>query len=156
MPINDEYFMRKALAEARKAERRGEVPVGAVVARDGGVLSRGHNRPIGRNDPTAHAEVVAIRKACARRKNYRLPDCDLFVTIEPCAMCLGAAVQARIKRLVYGAPDGKAGAVRSILKFPFEKINHKVEVKAGVLEAECGGLVSEFFLKKRKSRRGGT
>jgi len=146
----DEYFMKEALKEARKAERRGEVPVGAVVVRDGKILSRGHNRPIGGNDPTAHAEVVAIRKACFKGKNYRLPDCDLYVTIEPCAMCLGAVIQARMKRLVYGAPDKKAGAVESILKFPFDKTNHKIEVKAGVLDAECGGLLSGFFRAKRK------
>lgn len=148
----DEFFMRRALDEARRAEDRGEVPVGAVVVADGKIIGRGHNKPIRRNDPTAHAEIVALRRACHKRKNYRLEDCDLYVTLEPCAMCLGAAVQARVRRLVYGAPDPKAGALVSIMRFPFEKTNHKVEVRSGVLGAECSEIIKRFFRKQRKSR----
>ena len=147
---DDEYFMRQALAEAEQCLRKGEVPVGALVVFEDRILSRGHNQPVSKNDPTAHAEVVVLRKACLRRKNYRLPDCDLYVTLEPCAMCLGAAVQARIKRLVYGAPDPKAGAVKSIMSFPFAKTNHRIEVKGGVLTEESGKLLRDFFKKRRK------
>jgi len=148
--MNDEFFMRRALAEAEKSLLEGEVPVGAVMVSRKKILSRAHNQPIRRKDPTAHAEVVAIRKACLKRREYRLPDCDLYVTLEPCAMCLGAAVQARIRRLVFGAFDPKAGAVKSLMKFPLEKMNHRLEVKGGVLAAECGKILSDFFSAKRK------
>jgi tRNA(adenine34) deaminase len=148
-PKNDEYFMRRALWEAEKAAKRGDVPVGAVIVGAGKILSRGHNEPIRRNDPTAHAEISAIRKACRKVGNYRLPDCDLYVTLEPCAMCLGAAIQARIKSLVFGASDPKAGAVVSIMRFPLEKTNHKVDVRGGVLAGECGLILKDFFRSKR-------
>ena len=147
--IDDEFFMDKALAEAEKSLKKKEVPVGAVLVSGNKILGRGHNEPILRNDPTAHAEITAIRKACLKRKNYRLPDCELFVTLEPCAMCLSAAVHARVKRLVFGAHDPKAGAVESMMKFPFEKTNHRIEIKGGVLADECGKILKDFFLKKR-------
>lgn len=141
--------MRRALWEAEKAAKRGDVPVGAVIVAAGKIISRGHNEPIRRNDPTAHAEISAIRKACRKVGNYRLPDCDLYVTLEPCAMCLGAVVQARIKSLVFGAFDPKAGAVVSIMRFPLEKINHKMDVRGGVLAGECGQALKNFFRPKR-------
>ena len=149
---NDEKHMRHALAQAKKAGNRGEVPVGAVVIFGGKVLSRGFNRPIGRNDPTAHAEVVAIRKAGQKKGNYRLSGCDLYVTLEPCPMCLGAAVQARLRRVVFGALDPKSGAVRSIMKFPFKKMNHRPELKGGLLAEECGRLMKAFFISQRNKR----
>jgi len=142
--------MRQALVEALKSSRVGEVPVGAVVTKENQILSRGHNLPISRKDPTAHAEIVAIRKACSKLKSYRLPGCDLYVTLEPCAMCLGALVQARLRKLVFGALDPKGGAVQSLMNFPFEKTNHKVEIKGGVLAEECSQVLKEFFQGKRQ------
>lgn len=146
----EEVFMRRALTEAKKALKKGEIPVGAVIVRRGKIISRGHNQPIKQNDPTAHAEVMAIRKASKKRKNYRLVDCDLYVTIEPCAMCLGAVVQSRIQKLTFGACDPKSGAVRSIMRFPLVKTNHRPEVKEGVLAEECGQILKDFFKAKRK------
>jgi len=146
---DDEYFMRQALAQAEKALKRGEVPVGAVLVAENKILSRAHNESIRTNDPTAHAEIVAIRKACLKRKNYRLADCDMYVTVEPCAMCLGATVQARIRRLIFGAYDPKSGAVESIVRFPFEKTNHRIEVKGRVLAEECRKILKDFFKDKR-------
>lgn len=148
----DEKHMWLALAQARRARDRGEVPVGAVVVSGGKVIGRGYNRPIGLKDPTAHAEIVAIRRAGRKRGNYRLSDCDLFVTLEPCAMCVGAVVQARLKRIIYGAPDPKAGAVRSVMRFPFEKLNHRPEVKEGLLAEECGRILKVFFVSQRRKR----
>jgi tRNA(adenine34) deaminase len=145
-----EMFMRQALAEAKKSQNKGEIPVGAVIVRGGRILSRGRNQPFRLNDPTAHAEVMAIREASRKRKNYRLADCDMYVTLEPCAMCLGAVVQARIRSLVFGAEDPKAGAVQSIMKFPFAKTNHCPEVRGGVLAEECGQILKDFFKAKRK------
>ncbi len=151
--IDDEFFMRKALAEAEKSLEKKEVPVGAVLVSGNKILGRGHNEPILRNDPTAHAEITAIRKACLKEKNYRLPGSELFVTLEPCAMCLSALVHARVKRLVFGAYDPKAGAVESMMKFPFEKMNHRIEIRGGVLADECGKILKDFFLQKRGSRK---
>ncbi len=151
--IDDEFFMGKALAEAEKSLEKKEVPVGAVLVSGNKFLGRGHNEPILRNDPTAHAEITAIRKACLKKKNYRLPDCELFVTLEPCAMCLSALVHARVKRLVFGAYDPKAGAVESMMKFPLEKTNHRIEIKGGVLADECGKILKDFFQKKRGSKK---
>ena len=148
----DEFFMRRALAEARRAEADGEVPVGAVVVRNGLIIGRGRNSSIRLNDPTGHAEIRALRQACRKARNYRLESCDLFVTLEPCAMCVGAAVQARIRRIVFGATDPKAGAIGSILRFPFEKTNHRLEVREGVLARECGRILKDFFRKKRGRR----
>jgi tRNA(adenine34) deaminase len=141
--------MREALRQAGRAAAKAEVPVGAVVVKDGRVVARGHNQPIKKNDPTAHAEIIAIRKAARKLGNYRLAGCDLYVTVEPCAMCLGAILQARVRRLVYGADDPKAGAVRSIVRFPVEKTNHKVEITAGILADECALLLRDFFRNRR-------
>lgn len=153
---DDERFMRLALGEARRAARGGEVPIGAVVISRGRVIARGFNRPLGTLDPTAHAEIAALRKAGRRVGNYRLTDCELYVTLEPCPMCLGAVVHARLKRLVYGAPDLKTGAVRSVMRFPFRRMNHRPEIKGGVLAEACGEILRGFFRDKReraKARR---
>lgn len=147
--MDDREFMREALGEAAKAAAAGEVPVGAVVVRAGRVFARGHNRPIGSADPTAHAEIVAVRKAARKAGNYRLADCDLYVTVEPCAMCLGALVQARVRRLVFGAADPKAGAVSSVMAFPFDRLNHRPEIVAGVLADESAALLRAFFRARR-------
>jgi len=141
--------MHVAMEEARKSSANGEVPVGAVVVFENMVLSKAHNETVERGDPTAHAEIVAIRKACETKKNYRIPGCDLYVTLEPCAMCLGTVIQARIRKLVFGAYDQKSGAVESIMKFPFDKMNHRVEIKGGILAVECGNILKEFFKSKR-------
>ena len=148
--MNDTIFMKAALREAGKAAATGEVPVGAVVVRDGRIVARGHNKPIESSDPTAHAEIVALRKAARKAGNYRLPDCDLYVTVEPCAMCVGALVQARVQRLVFGALDPKAGAVSSIMTFPFEQANHRPEIVGGILADECAKLLRDFFRARRK------
>ncbi|MCX6573125.1 MAG: tRNA adenosine(34) deaminase TadA [Candidatus Aminicenantes bacterium] len=148
--MDDAGFMRAALAEAGKAAARGEVPVGAVVVRQGRIVARGANRPIASLDPTAHAEIVALRKAAKKSGNYRLPDCELYVTVEPCAMCLGAIVQSRVRRVVYGAPDPKAGAVSSTMRFPFGRLNHRPEVLSGVLAGESAALLRDFFRARRK------
>jgi tRNA(adenine34) deaminase len=151
--MEDRDFMKAALREAAKAAEAGEVPVGAVVVRGGRILARGRNKPDMSSDPTAHAEVVALRKAARKAGNYRLPDCDLYVTVEPCAMCLGALVQARIRRLVFGALDPKAGAVRSIMAFPFDRTNHRPEIRGGVLADESAKLLQDFFGARRNKRR---
>lgn len=149
--MNDGFFMQKALEQAELALEKGEVPVGAVVVSEGKIIGQGHNECISRQDPTAHAEIVAIREACRAEKNYRLPDCDVYVTLEPCAMCLGAIVHARIKQLFYGSQDPKAGAVESTMCFPFEKVNHRPEIKGGILARECGKILKDFFQEKRIS-----
>jgi tRNA(adenine34) deaminase len=147
----DLRFMRQALTQARRAAEKGEVPIGAVIVSHGSILARGFNRSITRIDPTAHAEIVAIRAAARKTGNYRLTGCDLYVTVEPCAMCLGAILQARIKRLVFGADDPKAGAIHSLVRFPIEKTNHRLEIEAGVLAGEAAALLRDFF-KLRRSR----
>ncbi len=141
--------MQQAIYEAEKALGDDEVPVGAVLVKENKILHRAYNQTLLKNDPTAHAEVLAIRAACHTFNNYRLPDCDLYVTLEPCAMCLGALILARIKRLIFGAYDPKAGAVESIMRFPFEKTNHRLKIKGGILEAECGKILKDFFKTKR-------
>ena len=152
----DETFMHEALGEAHLAWAAGEVPVGAVVVRDGQVVGRGWNRPISTEDPTAHAEVVALRDAARQLGNYRLTGCTLYVTIEPCAMCTGAIFHARIARVVYGAADPKTGVAGSVLDLYAEpRLNHHAEVTGGVLAEECGGLVSEFFATRRRGSEGG-
>lgn len=151
--LKDEDFMRLALKEAQKAFRQQEVPVGAVIVISGKVIARAHNQPIRKLDPTAHAEILAMRAASRRQKNYRLLQGELYVTLEPCAMCLGAAVQARLKRIVYAAPDPKAGAVESIMSFPWEKLNHRPEIQGGVLASEAASLVKEFFKARRRKNR---
>jgi tRNA(adenine34) deaminase len=146
----DETFMRLALAQARLALQQGEVPVGAVVVHDGGILSAAHNRPIGAQDPSAHAEMLAIRGAAARAGNYRLTGATLYVTLEPCIMCAGAMIQARISRLVYGAADPKGGAAASLYRLlQDERLNHRVDVTCGILEENCAEILSGFFRGKR-------
>jgi tRNA(adenine34) deaminase len=150
----DVTLMRQALKEASRAAERGEVPVGAVLTdTTGRIIARGSNASISKSDPTAHAEIVALRKAAKQAKNYRLIGTTLYVTIEPCAMCLGALIQARVKRLVYGADDPKAGAVRSIVRFPVEKTNHALEIEGGVLAGECCRVLKDFFAAKRRGSR---
>ena len=146
----DERFMREALEEAQRAAAEGEVPVGAVVVLGEEIIGRGRNRSISEHDPTAHAEVVALRRAAQRLANYRLTGCTLYVTVEPCAMCAGAAVLARIGRLVYGCDDLKAGAVRSLFRITDDsRLNHQMTITSGVLGEECASLVQAFFQKKR-------
>jgi tRNA(adenine34) deaminase len=150
MPVCHEFWMEEALREAQRAFALGEVPVGAVVVCNGYVVGRGCNRPLTSNDPTAHAEILALREAGHTIGNYRLLDCDLYVTIEPCAMCAGALTHARICRLIYGAEDPKAGAVHSILQvLNNPKFNHSVDVTSGVLAARCMDLLQTFFRGKR-------
>jgi tRNA(adenine34) deaminase len=149
--MTDEQYLRLAIAEARLAELDGEVPVGAVIVRDGEVLATGRNRVIADSDPTAHSEIVAMREAGRVLSNYRLLDCDLYVTLEPCAMCASAILHARIRRLIYATPDPKAGAcgsVLSVLNHP--QLNHKVDVTAGLLADECSTMLTEFFRARRK------
>ena len=142
--------MGLALEEARRAEAAGEVPVGAVVALGGRVIGRGHNRVITVSDPTAHAEIVALRDAARSVRNYRLAGADLYTTVEPCPMCCGAALTARVARVVYGAADPKAGAARTLYNLLEDaRLNHQVTVVPGVRSAECGVLLREFFNKKR-------
>jgi len=147
----DQEFMRRALREARKADAEGEVPVGAVVVQGDKVIARGHNRSLSLSDPSAHAEILALRRAAKKLANYRLNGCDLYVTIEPCAMCAGAIIQARLRRVVYGTPDPKAGACGSalvVLNHP--KVNHRVELVCGTLAEECAELLREFFRERRR------
>jgi len=146
----DELWMEEALRAAQRALEAGEVPVGAVVVCEGRVVGRGWNRNITDFDPTAHAEVVALREAGAAVGNHRLADCDLFVTIEPCAMCAGAMVHARIRRLIYGADDPKAGAVRSVMQvLNHAQLNHRVEVRGGVLAGRSAEMLQTFFKNRR-------
>jgi tRNA(adenine34) deaminase len=148
--ISDIDVMREAIAEARLAEASGEVPVGAVIVRDGVIIARGRNRVISDSDPTAHAEMVALRAAGQVLRNYRLEGCELYSTLEPCSMCAGAILHARILRLVYAAEDDKAGACGSaltVLNHP--RLNHRVEVEAGMLAQECSEMLSGFFRTRR-------
>jgi tRNA(adenine34) deaminase len=151
LPSLDEHFMHEALAEARRGLAAGEVPVGAVVVIDGVVVARAHNAPIAHSDPTAHAEILALRAAGAHVENYRLTDASLYVTVEPCAMCSGAALHARVAEVVYGAPDPKAGAVESLHRlFDDARLNHRVTSRGGVLAAESAALLREFFEARRR------
>ncbi len=146
----DERFLREAIGEAQQAAADGEVPVGAIVVHNGEIIGRGQNRVIRDADPTAHSEVVAMRQAAQHLRNYRLTGCDLYVTLEPCAMCAGAILHARIARLIYAAPDPKAGAcgsVLSVLNHP--QLNHQVQVTAGLLAADCSTMLSAFFRARR-------
>jgi len=147
---SDELWMEEALRAAQRALEAGEVPVGAVVTHDGRIVARGWNRNLSDNDPTAHAEIVALREAAQNLGNHRLGDCELFATIEPCAMCAGAMIHARIRRLVYGADDPKAGAVRSVLQvINHSQLNHHMEVRAGVLAGRSAEILQEFFRRRR-------
>ncbi|TBR10996.1 MAG: tRNA adenosine(34) deaminase TadA [Rugosibacter sp.] len=148
--MNDELWMTEALSLAREAGAAGEVPVGAVVVLGGEIIGRGFNQPIGHHDPTAHAEIMALRAAAARLDNYRLPGATLYVTLEPCAMCAGAIMHARIARVVFGAPDPKTGVAGSVLDlFGEARLNHHAEITGGVLAPECGQLLSSFFAARR-------
>ena len=152
--LHDERFMRLALAAAKQASDEGEVPVGAVLVFDGDVIATGFNRPIGQHDPSAHAEIAALRAAAAVLANYRLPGCTLYVTLEPCAMCAGAMIHARLARVVYGAADPKTGACGSVVNlFAEEKLNHHTRVTGGVLAAECSTMLSAFFAERRRQSR---
>jgi tRNA(adenine34) deaminase len=152
--LRDEAGMRLALDQAHNALLVGEVPVGAVILRDGQVIATGYNRPITTHDPTAHAEIVALRHAAQLLENYRLPDCELYVTLEPCAMCASALLHARIKRVVYGAADPKTGAAGSVIDvFGEPRLNHQTAVEAGVLAEACGALLREFFAARRAEQR---
>ena len=145
-----EFWMREALTEARKAEVMDEVPIGAILLLNEKVIGRGHNSSIHTQDPSAHAEIVALRQAARNVSNYRMPGSILVVTIEPCIMCVGAMIQARIETLVYGAPDPKAGAIHSCFKLADAScLNHKIQTKSGVLEEECRSILKEFFSARR-------
>ena len=145
--------MREAISLARSAECLGEVPVGAVIVREGIIIGRGFNSPIGESDPTAHAEIAALRDAARTLSNYRLPGCELFTTLEPCAMCAGAILHARLARVVYGARDLKTGVHGSVIDlFAVERLNHHTEVVGGVLAEECRQLLSSFFFERRAKK----
>jgi tRNA(adenine34) deaminase len=147
---SDEQYMDFAIAEAQKAEAAGEVPVGAVIVAGGVVIARGFNQPISSSDPTAHAEIIALRQAARHQENYRLSNATLYCTVEPCTMCAGAMIHARLSRLVFGTPDPKAGAAGSIYNVLTDpRLNHRVEMTSGIREAECMALLRGFFEKRR-------
>lgn len=150
----DQDFMQLALEQAQQAWKLGEVPVGAVVVKDGEVIATGFNQPIAGHDPTAHAEIVALRAAAQKLGNYRLPGCELYVTLEPCVMCSGAMMHARLSRVVFGATDPKTGACGSVVDmFAQEKLNHHTAVVGGVLAEEAGAMLKAFFSERRKAAR---
>lgn len=146
----DYMYMQRALELAAQAGEQGEVPVGAVVVVDGEIIGEGYNQPIAACDPSAHAEVMALRAAAAQQKNYRLPQSTLYVTIEPCTMCFGTMIHARVAKVIYGAPEPRAGAVVSQLQLPAQPFfNHKIQVEGGVLQEQASALVRDFFQKRR-------
>ena len=150
--LRDERFMREALTLAQSAWDVGEVPVGAVVVKDDEIIGRGFNQPITSNDPTTHAEIVALREAAQHVKNYRLVDCELYVTLEPCMMCVGAMLHARLRRVVFGASDPKTGVCGSVINLPAEeKLNHHALFEGGVLSEECGAMLRSFFKSRRNA-----
>jgi tRNA(adenine34) deaminase len=152
--VSDEEFMHAALKLAQQAALEGEVPVGAVVVKDGEIIGRGSNAPISRHDPTAHAEIAALRDAAQRLGNYRLVGCELFVTLEPCVMCVGAMFHARIARVVYGSRDPKTGAAVSVLDlFNNAQLNHHASIEGGLLAEECGKVLSDFFAMRRAQQK---
>ncbi|MFI4939985.1 MAG: tRNA adenosine(34) deaminase TadA [Burkholderiales bacterium] len=153
--MNDAIYMRQAIDQAHNAWVLGEVPVGALLVRDGVVLATGFNQPIGMHDPTAHAEIMALRAAAELLGNYRLPGCDLYVTLEPCAMCAGAMIHARLARVIFGAFDPKTGACGSILNlFEENRLNHHTKVTGGVLADDCAGMLKAFFAERRATAQG--
>ena len=157
MSLTDKDFMAAALALAEVARQRGEVPVGAVVVQGGTVIGEGSNQPISTNDPTGHAEIVAIREAATRIGNYRLTGAELYVTIEPCQMCVGAMVHARIARVIYGTREPKAGAIESAMRaHEHPALNHRLEAVGGVLEEECRAVIQAFFADRRKRLEAGS
>ncbi|MFH0948518.1 MAG: tRNA adenosine(34) deaminase TadA [Elusimicrobiota bacterium] len=142
--------MRQAIKEAKKAVKKGEVPVGCVIVKDNKIISRAHNLTIKKNDPTAHAEILAIKKAAQKIGNYRLTNCEMYATIEPCPMCAGAAVWSRIKRIIFGVSDEKSGACGSVINIANnKKLNHRIKIKSGVCEDECANLIKNFFKERR-------
>ena len=147
----DIYFMQQALKCAEKAQEKDEVPIGAVIVKDNKIIAKGYNKSITLKDTTAHAEIVAIRKACKKLNNYRLNDCSIYVTIEPCSMCMGSLILARIKNLYFGAKDIKAGACGSILDISKARTNHKIKIYSGLLEQDCARIIKEFFKNKRNN-----
>ena len=148
--MQDANYMRQAISQAHNAWTLGEVPVGALVVKDGDIIATGFNQPIGTHDPTAHAEIMALRAAASILGNYRLPGCELYVTLEPCAMCAGAMMHARLARVVFGAADPKTGACGSVVNlFEQEKLNHHTELVGGVMAQECGALLKDFFANRR-------
>ena len=150
MSADHEQWMSKALDLAKSAEKAGEVPVGAVIVRDGQIIGEGYNQPIGSSDPTSHAEIMALRDAAGNEKNYRLPDATLYVTIEPCTMCVGALIHARIDTIVFGAREPRAGALVSNLQLHEQQFyNHRPSISEGILAEECGQLISDFFTARR-------
>jgi tRNA(adenine34) deaminase len=150
---SNEHFMKAALKQAVRAGLLGEVPIGAVVVRDGRIIARAHNRTIIDNDPTAHAEILALRKAAKKSTYYRLTDCKIFVTIEPCPMCAGAMLWARVAEVIYGAKDEKAGACGTLYNIHSDKrLNHRYKVTSGVLEKECKKLIQDFFKERRNKK----
>jgi len=152
--MQDEDYMREALRLAAQAADAGEVPVGAVVVKDGQIVGRGFNSPISRHDPTAHAEIAAMRDAARQLGNYRLVGCELFVTLEPCLMCVGAMFHARIARVVYGAMEPKTGAAGSVFNlFTEPRLNHHARIEGGVLAEECGKILSDFFAMRRAQQK---
>ncbi len=154
--FTDEDWMVHALEQARLAGQEGEVPVGAVVVKNGEIVGRGFNRPIGSHDPSAHAEIQALRDASRRLGNYRLTDCDLYVTLEPCAMCSGAIFHARIRHVVFGAPDPKTGVAGSVINlYESTQLNHHTDIRGGVLADDSAALLQSFFAARRKASRDG-
>jgi tRNA(adenine34) deaminase len=152
--MHDSIYMRLAISQAHNAWALGEVPVGALVVKDGEIIATGFNQPIGTHDPTAHAEIMALRAAASILGNYRLPGCELYVTLEPCAMCAGAMMHARLARVVFGAADPKTGACGSIVNlFEQEMLNHHTELVSGVMSVECGELLKEFFSMRRQAQQ---
>ena len=152
--MTDEDYMRLALELARQAAQNGEVPVGAVVVKEGEIIGRGSNAPISRHDPSAHAEILALRDAAQHLGNYRLVGCELFVTLEPCIMCVGAMFHARIERVIYGAHDHKTGAAGSVLNlFTTTQLNHHARIEGGVLANECSAILSNFFAARRAQQK---
>ncbi|HEY8101268.1 MAG TPA: tRNA adenosine(34) deaminase TadA [Burkholderiaceae bacterium] len=152
--MSDSIYMREAISQAHNAWALGEVPVGALVVKDGVIIATGFNQPIGTHDPTAHAEIMALRAAASILGNYRLPGCELYVTLEPCAMCAGAMMHARLSRVVFGASDPKTGTCGSIVNlFEQEKLNHHTELVGGVMAEECGKLLKEFFADRRQAQK---
>jgi len=155
MEQSDDKWMEEALSEASKAQAEGEVPVGVVIVQNGKIVARGQNRNLRDNDPSAHAEIVAMRAAGERLGNHRLEGCEMFVTIEPCAMCAGAMIHARLRRLVYGAKDPKAGAVESVIPvLNHPRLNHRIQVTSGILENRCSAVLRGFFRSKRATGEG--
>lgn len=152
--MQDEIFMREALRQADEAAQRGEVPVGAIIVRQGEIIARGSNAPISRQDPSAHAEINALRAAALHLGNYRLVGCELYVTLEPCVMCVGAIFHARIARVIFGASEPKTGSAGSVINlFEIAQLNHHADVRGGVLADECSQRLSDFFASRRAQKR---